>query len=145
HFRSAHRHPGDMFLRRIHAGPFLCADVLRFVSRSGDISIRVSPPFICCYRRRPGVLQQNLATMQRSRHLGGTAFASRTRHGVDERPTHPAITADQETATMYHVSVYCIGLRLWRWEIRVGHVLLRCGTAFTEAAAQDAVRHLANA
>jgi hypothetical protein len=41
---------------------------------------------------------------------------------------------------MYHVSVYCVAARLWRWEIRAGRVPLRCGTAPTEIAARDVVR-----
>jgi hypothetical protein len=37
---------------------------------------------------------------------------------------------------MYQVSVYPITADLWRWEIRCGGALLRCGTAPTEIAAQ---------
>jgi hypothetical protein len=39
-------------------------------------------------------------------------------------------------ATMYHVSVYAITPNLWRWEIRSGGALLRCGTAPTKFAAE---------
>jgi hypothetical protein len=45
---------------------------------------------------------------------------------------------------MYHVSVYCIATRLWRWEIRAGRVLLHCSTAPTEVSARDVVRDFVN-
>ena len=45
---------------------------------------------------------------------------------------------------MYHVSVYCIATRLWRWEIRAGRVLLRFGTAPTEVSARNVVRDFGN-
>jgi hypothetical protein len=38
-------------------------------------------------------------------------------------------------AAMYQLSVYPITPNLWRWEIRRGGALLRCGTAPTRAAA----------
>ncbi len=38
---------------------------------------------------------------------------------------------------MYQVSVYRIKPNLWRWEIRCGGVLLRCGSAPTRGAAWD--------
>jgi hypothetical protein len=37
---------------------------------------------------------------------------------------------------MYHISVYPLTPNLWRWEIRSGGALLRCGTASTEVAAE---------
>jgi hypothetical protein len=37
---------------------------------------------------------------------------------------------------MYQVSVYPITRNLWRWEIRSGGALLRCGTARTRADAE---------
>ncbi len=37
---------------------------------------------------------------------------------------------------MYQLSVYPITLNLWRWEIRCGGALLRCGTAPTRVAAE---------
>ena len=37
---------------------------------------------------------------------------------------------------MYQVLVYPITANLWRWEIRCGGVLVRCGTAPTRAAAE---------
>jgi hypothetical protein len=37
---------------------------------------------------------------------------------------------------MYQVSVYPITPDLWRWEIRSGGALLRCGTAWTKADAE---------
>jgi hypothetical protein len=40
---------------------------------------------------------------------------------------------------MYQLLVYPITANLWRWEIRCGGALLRCGTAPTQvAAAMDA-------
>ena len=41
---------------------------------------------------------------------------------------------------MYEFSVYLITSDLWRWEIRSGAALLRCGTAPTRVAAETAVR-----
>ena len=38
-------------------------------------------------------------------------------------------------AAMYQLSVYCITANLWRWEVRSGGALLRCGTAPTRVAA----------
>ena len=43
---------------------------------------------------------------------------------------------------MYEVIVYSITAHLWRWEIRCGGALLRCGTATTQAAAETAVNEL---
>jgi hypothetical protein len=37
---------------------------------------------------------------------------------------------------MYQVSVYPITPHLWRWEIRCGGALFRCGTAPTRVAAE---------
>jgi hypothetical protein len=42
----------------------------------------------------------------------------------------------------YQVSVYPITLILWRWEIRCGGALLRCGTARTRVAAEMSVNHI---
>ncbi len=36
---------------------------------------------------------------------------------------------------MYQISVYSITPKLWRWEVRCGGALLRCGTARTRVAA----------
>jgi hypothetical protein len=46
---------------------------------------------------------------------------------------------------MYVLSVYTITAYLWRWEIRCGGGLLRCGTARSKAAAETAVRAAINA
>jgi hypothetical protein len=46
---------------------------------------------------------------------------------------------------MYELSVYPITPDLWRWEIRCGGALLRCGTAPTRAAAEMAVRDVISA
>jgi hypothetical protein len=41
---------------------------------------------------------------------------------------------------MYELFVYAITACLWRWEIRCGGALLRCGTARSRLAAEIAVR-----
>ena len=43
---------------------------------------------------------------------------------------------------MYHVLVYPITPNLWRWEIRCGGALLRCGTAPTRIAAHRAANEV---
>jgi hypothetical protein len=40
---------------------------------------------------------------------------------------------------MYVLTVYSITPKLWRWEIRCGGALLRCGTAPSRVAAEMAV------
>ncbi len=40
---------------------------------------------------------------------------------------------------MYQLSVYAITPNVWRWEIRCGGALLRCGTAWTKDDAERAV------
>ena len=45
---------------------------------------------------------------------------------------------------MYDLSVYPVMSYLWRWEIRCGGALLRCGTAPTQVAAEMAVRDVIN-
>jgi hypothetical protein len=45
---------------------------------------------------------------------------------------------------MCQVSVYALTPNLWRWEIRFGGVLLRCGTAPTRVAAEMDVNHVVN-
>ena len=37
---------------------------------------------------------------------------------------------------MYQILIYRITANLWRWEIRLGGSLLRCGTARSEVAAK---------
>jgi hypothetical protein len=46
---------------------------------------------------------------------------------------------------MYEHMVYPITANLWRWEVRCGGALLRCGTAWTWAAAELAVSEVLNA
>jgi hypothetical protein len=46
---------------------------------------------------------------------------------------------------MYELSVYPITPKLWRWEIRCGGALLRCGTAPTRDAAEIALNEIVNA
>ena len=43
---------------------------------------------------------------------------------------------------MYELSVYPITPHLWRWEIRCGGALLRCGTAPTRDDAERAVNEV---
>ena len=43
---------------------------------------------------------------------------------------------------MYQVSVYSITPNLWRWEIRCGGALLRCGTSPTQGTAKRAVNEV---
>ena len=45
---------------------------------------------------------------------------------------------------MYQISVYSITPNLWRWELRCGGALLRCGTAPTKAAAEMNVSCILN-
>ena len=45
---------------------------------------------------------------------------------------------------MYEIQIYQIVEKLWRWEIRCGGALLRCGTAPTRAAAEMAVSEVIN-
>jgi hypothetical protein len=45
---------------------------------------------------------------------------------------------------MYQVFVYAITPNLWRWEIRCGGALLRCGTAPTSFAAEMNVNDVVN-
>jgi hypothetical protein len=45
---------------------------------------------------------------------------------------------------MYQVSVYPITPNLWRWEIRCGGALLRCGTAYTRVDAEMDVNVVVN-
>jgi hypothetical protein len=45
---------------------------------------------------------------------------------------------------MYALSVFAITPYLWRWEIRRGGALLRCGTAPTQVTAEMAVRDVIN-
>ena len=45
---------------------------------------------------------------------------------------------------MYQISVYSITPKLWRWELRCGGALLRCGTARTKAADEKEVSLILN-
>ena len=45
---------------------------------------------------------------------------------------------------MYATSIYRIAPNLWRWEIRSGGALLRCGTTATRAAAELHVKAVVN-
>jgi hypothetical protein len=45
----------------------------------------------------------------------------------------------------YQIVIYPIAAYLWRWEIRSGGVLLHCGTARTESAAEGVVLEELNA
>jgi len=46
---------------------------------------------------------------------------------------------------MYEISVYPITTHLWRWEIRCGGALLRCGTSPTKVAAETDANEVVNA
>ena len=45
---------------------------------------------------------------------------------------------------MYQISVYSIAPKLWRWELRCGGALLRCGTAPTGLAVEREVSCVLN-
>ena len=45
---------------------------------------------------------------------------------------------------MYELTIYSITPHLWRWEIRCGGALLRCGTAPTKVAAEKDVNEVVN-
>jgi hypothetical protein len=55
-----------------------------------------------------------------------------------------AIRPAKEDMTMYELSFYPIAMYLWRWEIRCGGALLRCGTAPTRVAAETAANKTAS-
>ena len=46
---------------------------------------------------------------------------------------------------MYQILTYPIAADLWRWEIRCGGALLRCGTAHSRSAARGEVDEVVNA
>jgi hypothetical protein len=46
---------------------------------------------------------------------------------------------------MYEVRVYLLAPGVWRWEVRCGGALLRCGTAPTKADARYALNDIVNA
>ncbi len=50
----------------------------------------------------------------------------------------------KEITIMYQISVYSITPKLWRWELRCGGALLRCGTAPTKVAAEQEVSLILN-
>jgi hypothetical protein len=50
----------------------------------------------------------------------------------------------KETA-MYEIQIYQIVEKLWRWEIRCGGSLVFCGTAHTEADAENEAREVISA
>jgi hypothetical protein len=43
---------------------------------------------------------------------------------------------------MYQLFIYPIALYLWRWELRNGAALVRCGTAPTRNAAEMQANHV---
>jgi hypothetical protein len=51
---------------------------------------------------------------------------------------------EKDVCIMYQISIYPITPNLWRWEIRCGGALLRCGTATTRAAAEIDVNEVVN-
>jgi hypothetical protein len=58
--------------------------------------------------------------------------------------TRPYFRLERSDATVYETSVYSITSNLWRWEIRCGGALLRCGTAPSRAAAEMGANEFAN-
>ena len=54
------------------------------------------------------------------------------------------VRLNEEGAIMYQLSVYAIEPNLWRWELRSGSALLRCGTAPTRVAAERAAKQFVN-
>jgi hypothetical protein len=72
------------------------------------------------------------------------AAATADNTGRDERESL-RVRLEPEGVTMYQISVYSISLLLWRWEVRCGGALLRCGTAPTRLAAQRDARGAVNA
>ena len=46
---------------------------------------------------------------------------------------------------MYQIQIFPITPNLWRWEVRCGFVLLRCGTAPSRAAADTEAKELIKA
>jgi hypothetical protein len=47
---------------------------------------------------------------------------------------------EQSGATVFRLVIYRITRGLWRWEVRSGAALFRCGTGKTEAAAEAAAK-----
>ena len=68
-------------------------------------------------------------------------MAEITIHAQREPPT---CRLEKEDAAMYQVLVYPITANLWRWEIRCGGALLRCGTAETRGAAERDANEVVN-
>ena len=54
------------------------------------------------------------------------------------------LRSNERGAAMSELSVYPITPNLWRWEIRCGGALLRCGTAPTRVAAEMDVNDVVN-
>ena len=54
------------------------------------------------------------------------------------------VRLNEEGTTMYQLSVYAIEPNLWRWELRSGGALLRCGTAPTRVAAERDAKQFVN-
>ena len=46
---------------------------------------------------------------------------------------------------MVEILIYPITPKLWRWEIRIGGALLRCGTAHTKQTAESEADEVVNA
>jgi hypothetical protein len=46
---------------------------------------------------------------------------------------------------MYQLLVYPVTFYLWRWEVRCGGALVRCGTARTKLTARRDMNEVANA
>ncbi len=63
---------------------------------------------------------------------------------INPKTRLPTFRFEKEGSTMYQISVYSITPNLWRWEVRCGGALLRCGTAPSKAAAEMNVSCILN-
>jgi hypothetical protein len=61
-----------------------------------------------------------------------------------KRTTRLPFWLERSDTALYETSVYPITSNLWRWEVRCGDVLIRCGTAPTSAAAEVKANEFAN-
>ena len=80
----------------------------------------------------------------RAMEIAGTANASRQSPASGEKE-RAMFAKKRQPAPAYQILIYVIDSNLWRWEIRSGVTLLRCGTAKTEADAHRFVTDEINA
>jgi hypothetical protein len=72
------------------------------------------------------------------------ASAKVVTHGSVDLKERKWFRRERSNTPMYATSIYWIAPSLWRWEIRCGGALLRCGTAPTKAAAELHVNAVVN-